>query len=111
VCGGIAHTYGTSATGVRLLTVLLAIIIPGCSVVPTFLVYLGLGVILPESDEFLPGPRRAAGACGYRAGTNRIGHAAVRDSSSAKLPRMNRLNPPRRWPVNTIRSMLCCLAY
>ncbi len=52
VCGGIAHTYGTSPTGVRLLTVLLAIIIPGCSVVPTFLVYLGLGVILPASDEF-----------------------------------------------------------
>ncbi len=52
VCGGVAHTYGPSPTGVRLLTVLLAIIIPGCSVVPTFLVYLGLGVILPESDEF-----------------------------------------------------------
>ncbi len=51
VCGGIAHRYGTSPTGVRLLTVLLAII-PGCSVVPTFLVYLGLSVILPESDEF-----------------------------------------------------------
>ncbi len=52
VCGGVAHTYGTSPTGVRLLTVLLAVLIPGCSVVPTFLVYVGLGLILPESDAF-----------------------------------------------------------
>ncbi len=52
VCGRVAHTYGTRSTGVRLLTVLLAIIIPGCSVIPTFLMYLALGVILPESDEF-----------------------------------------------------------
>ena len=52
VCGGFAHTYGVSPTGVRLLTVILAVIIPGCSAIPTFLVYLALGLILPESDAF-----------------------------------------------------------
>lgn len=52
VCGGIAHTYGMNSNGVRLLTVLLAVIIPGCSVIPTFLAYLGLGLILPVSEEF-----------------------------------------------------------
>ena len=51
-CGGVAHTYGFSSAGVRPLTVLLAVIIPDCGVVPTFLVYVGLGIILPESDEF-----------------------------------------------------------
>lgn len=52
VWGGVAHTYGTSPTGVRLLTMFLAIIIPRRSGVPTFLVYMGLGLILPESDAF-----------------------------------------------------------
>lgn len=52
VCGGIAHSYGLSSSGVRLTVVILAILIPGCSVVPTFLVYLLLGLLLPVSDEY-----------------------------------------------------------
>ncbi len=56
VCGGVAHTYGASPTSARLLTVLLAVLIPGCSVVPRFLVYLGLGLILPASVVYSPSP-------------------------------------------------------
>ncbi len=52
VCGGIAHTYGLNPRGVGFLTVLVAIIIPGFSVIPTFLAYLLLGLLLPISDEF-----------------------------------------------------------
>jgi phage shock protein C len=52
VCGGIAHTYGWSLGAVRLATAVLAIIIPGPSLVATLLVYLLLGAILPESEEF-----------------------------------------------------------
>lgn len=52
VCGGIAHSLGWNSTMVRLLTVVLAIIIPGFSVVPTILVYLLLGLLLPETEEF-----------------------------------------------------------
>jgi phage shock protein C len=52
VCGGIAHTYGWSSGAVRLVTVVLAIIIPGPSLVATLLVYFLLGAILPESEEF-----------------------------------------------------------
>jgi phage shock protein C len=52
VCGGIAHRYGWNSTMVRLVTIILAIIIPGFSVVPTLLVYFLLGYLLPETDEF-----------------------------------------------------------
>jgi phage shock protein C len=52
VCGGVAHTYGWSSGAVRLVTVVLAIIIPGPSLVATLLVYFLLGAILPESEEF-----------------------------------------------------------
>ncbi len=52
VCGGIAHTYGLSPRGVRILTVILAIIIPGFSAIPTFIGYLLLGLLLPESNEY-----------------------------------------------------------
>ena len=37
---------------VRLATIVLAIIIPGFSVIPTLLVYILLGYLLPETDEF-----------------------------------------------------------
>jgi hypothetical protein len=37
---------------VRLATVILAIIIPGVSVIPTLLIYFLLGYLLPETDEF-----------------------------------------------------------
>jgi phage shock protein PspC (stress-responsive transcriptional regulator) len=52
VCGGLAHTYGLSPAGVRLVTVILAIVIPGASVFPTFLAYIVLGLLLRPSEEF-----------------------------------------------------------
>jgi len=52
VCGGIAHRYGWSSTAVRLATIIVAIVIPGFSVIPTLLVYFLLGYLLPETDEF-----------------------------------------------------------
>ena len=52
VCGGLAHTYGWSSGAVRLATAVLAIIIPGFSVVPVLAIYVLLGAILPESEEF-----------------------------------------------------------
>jgi phage shock protein C len=52
VCGGIAHRYGWSSTMVRLATIIVAIIIPGVSVIPTLLIYFLLGYLLPETDEF-----------------------------------------------------------
>ena len=52
VCGGIAYRYGWNSTVVRLATVIVAIIIPGVSVIPTLLAYFLLGYLLPETDEF-----------------------------------------------------------
>ena len=52
VCGGVAHTYGWRPGAVRLATAVLAIIIPGFSVIPMLAIYLLLGAILPESEEF-----------------------------------------------------------
>ena len=52
VCSGIAHRYGWNSTVVRLVTIVLAIIIPGVSVIPTLLIYFLLGYLLPETDEF-----------------------------------------------------------
>jgi phage shock protein C len=52
VCGGIAHTYGWRPNAVRLAAAILAIAIPGPSLVFSLLAYLTLGILLPESDEF-----------------------------------------------------------
>ena len=52
VCGGIAHTYGWNSNVVRLLTAVLAIIIPGFSLIPVILIYILLGAILEESQEY-----------------------------------------------------------
>ena len=52
VCGGIAHTYGWSPNVVRLVTALLAILIPGFSVIPVLIGYFILGYILPESEAY-----------------------------------------------------------
>ena len=52
VCGGIAHAYGWDSNVVRIITVVLAIIIPGPSTVLAFAVYLVLSFVLPESEEF-----------------------------------------------------------
>jgi phage shock protein PspC (stress-responsive transcriptional regulator) len=52
VCGGIAHTYGWSSNVVRLVTAVLAVIIPGPSLVATVVVYVVLGIVLPETEEY-----------------------------------------------------------
>ena len=52
VCGGIAHRYGWSSMMVRLVTIIVAIIIPGFSVIPVLLLYFLLGYLLPQTDEF-----------------------------------------------------------
>ena len=50
VCGGIARRFGWNSTAVRLATIVLAVVIPGFSVIPTVLVYVLLGYILPEEE-------------------------------------------------------------
>ncbi len=52
VCGGIAHTYGWNSNAVRLATAVLAIIIPGVSLLPMIGIYLLLGIILPDTQEY-----------------------------------------------------------
>jgi phage shock protein C len=52
VCGGIAHHYGWNSNLVRLVTAVLAVAIPGISVVPVLIIYIILGAILPESEAF-----------------------------------------------------------
>lgn len=52
VCGGIAHSFGWSSNAVRLATAVLAIIIPGPSLLATVLVYFLLGYLLPESEQY-----------------------------------------------------------
>ncbi|MDQ4003432.1 MAG: PspC domain-containing protein [Actinomycetota bacterium] len=51
VCGGIARRLGWRSFAVRLVTVLLAIFIPGPNIV-VVLAYLLLGFLLPESEEY-----------------------------------------------------------
>jgi phage shock protein PspC (stress-responsive transcriptional regulator) len=48
----VAHAYGWDSNTVRIITVVLAIIIPGPSTVLAFAAYLILGFVLPESEEF-----------------------------------------------------------
>lgn len=52
VCSGIAQTYGWRPNTVRVVTVILAIAIPGPSLVLALLAYMALGLAWPESEEF-----------------------------------------------------------
>ncbi|CAN5531337.1 hypothetical protein BH24ACT22_BH24ACT22_10580 [soil metagenome] len=52
VCGGIGRAYGMSSNMVRLIVAIVAVIIPGISVVPALIIYVLLGIFLPETDEF-----------------------------------------------------------
>ena len=52
VCGGIARRYGWSSAAVRAVVVLLAVFIPGVSVIPAVLIYVLLGYMLPEAEDF-----------------------------------------------------------
>ncbi len=51
VCGGLARQQGWNSNVVRLVTAVLAIVIPGFSLIPVLAVYVILGFTLPESDE------------------------------------------------------------
>ena len=51
VCAGIARRYGWSSTAVRLVTVLLAIFIPGPNIA-VILAYFLLAFVLPEAEDF-----------------------------------------------------------
>lgn len=50
VCGGVARHFGWSSGAVRLVVVLLAVFIPGVSVIPAVLIYALLAFLLPEGD-------------------------------------------------------------
>jgi phage shock protein PspC (stress-responsive transcriptional regulator) len=52
VCGGLARSQGWNSNVVRLVTAVLSIAIPGISLVPVLVVYIILGAIVPESEEF-----------------------------------------------------------
>lgn len=52
VCSGIAHRYGWKPNMVRLVAAILAIAIPGPSLVISVLAYLALGLLLPTRAEF-----------------------------------------------------------
>ena len=52
VCGGLARSQGWNPNVVRLVTAVLSIAIPGVSLVPVLVVYIILGAIVPESEEF-----------------------------------------------------------
>jgi len=52
VCGGIARSQGWSPNLTRLATAVLAVVIPGFSLVPVLIIYIILGAVLPESEEF-----------------------------------------------------------
>ena len=52
VCGGLAYRFGWRPGAVRLVTVILAIFIPGFSVIPVALIYAALAYLLPESEAY-----------------------------------------------------------
>ncbi len=52
VCGGLAQSQGWNSNVVRLVTAVLAILIPGVSLIPMLVIYVVLGYYLPESEEF-----------------------------------------------------------
>ena len=52
VCGGLAYRFGCNSSVVRLVTVLLAIFIPGFSVIPVIVIYAALAYFLPETEAY-----------------------------------------------------------
>jgi phage shock protein PspC (stress-responsive transcriptional regulator) len=52
VCGGIAHRFGYKPWAVRLAVAVAAVVIPGFSLIPTIVVYVILGNVLPETDLY-----------------------------------------------------------
>lgn len=51
ICGGLARAQGWNSNVVRLVTVILAIAIPGFSLIPVLAVYLVLAATLPAGDD------------------------------------------------------------
>ena len=52
VCGGLAHRFGWNSSVVRLATIILAVFIPGFSVIPVLLIYAALAYLLPETEAY-----------------------------------------------------------
>lgn len=52
VCAGIAHKLGVNPIWVRLAFIVAALVIPGVSLLTMIILYVVLGIILPESDTF-----------------------------------------------------------
>ena len=52
VCGRMARYFGWNSTVVRIVVALLAIFIPGVSVILAVLIYVLLGYLVPEAEEF-----------------------------------------------------------
>ena len=52
VCGGLAQSQGWNSNVVRMVAAVLAIAIPGVSLIPMLIIYVVLGYYLPESEEF-----------------------------------------------------------
>lgn len=52
VCGGIAHKFGIDAIWVRIAFFLAAFVVPGVSLIAVIVLYVALGVLLPESDTY-----------------------------------------------------------
>lgn len=50
VCAGIAHKFGVDAIWVRIAFLLAAIVVPGVSTTGVIVLYVVLGIALPESD-------------------------------------------------------------
>lgn len=49
VCAGIAATLGINPMWVRLAFLLAAAVIPGITILPVIIIYVALGILLPES--------------------------------------------------------------
>lgn len=52
VCGGIADTLGINALWVRLAFVAASVIVPGVSLITMIVLYVVLGILLPEKKVF-----------------------------------------------------------
>ena len=52
ICGGIAHQFGFNPTLVRFMTIVGALIVPWVSPFIVLVLYLALGLLLPESDTY-----------------------------------------------------------
>lgn len=52
VCGGLAYRFGWNPSVTRLTTIIVAVFIPGFSVIPVALIYAALAYLLPESEAY-----------------------------------------------------------